>query len=84
MADDPHTDVLSPIAGVSLETFVTVSRQLVRYQFDPTRAQEIAGSMGVPAEDWVAASEGWTDRLRADPLVSAEFARLYHQRSGER
>ena len=75
---------LSPISGVSLETFVAVSRQLVRFQFDPVRAAEIAAELGVPADDWADASAGWTDRLRASPAVSAEFARLYHRRVADR
>jgi hypothetical protein len=80
----PAADALDPICGVSLETFVAVSRQLVRFQFDPERATEIAAGLGVPAADWAEASAGWSDRLRASPTVSAEFARLYHRRIAER
>jgi hypothetical protein len=72
-----ESPLLAPIAGVSIELFVTVSRRLVRFQFDAGHAVDIAGELGVPPADWDAAAAGWTDRLRASPLVSAEFARLY-------
>src|SRR5688572_9427805 len=71
-------DVLEPIAGVSLGTFVDVSRRLVRFQFDADHAIAIAAEHGIGAHDWTEASEGWTDRLRTSGLVSTEFARLYH------
>lgn len=76
----PDHSALEPIAGVTLETFVAVSLELARVQFDSTRAAEIAASQGIPIEQWNQAADGWAERLRSDATVAAEFSRLYRRR----
>lgn len=84
MTVDAILDELGPIAGVSLAAFVAVSLELARFQFDATRASEIAADLGIPAASWGAAADGWSQRLRNSPAVAGEFARLYQRASTER
>jgi hypothetical protein len=66
-----------PIAGVSIESYVTVSKGLAAYGYDPTKAPEVAASMGIDADSWNQASEGWNARMRGNPGVAQRFNTLY-------
>ena len=81
---DALVDELAPIAGVSLASFVAVSLELARFQFDASRAGEVAGDLGIAAEEWEIAADGWSRRLRSSPTVAAEFERMYHRGWGAR
>jgi len=70
---------LEPIAGVSLASFVNVSLELARVQFDASRSTEVAGELGIAPAAWSEASEGWSRRLRESPVVADEFARRYRR-----
>ena len=75
---------LEPIAGVSLASFVAVSLELARFQFDVARAAEVAADLGIPAHAWGDAADGWARRLRDSPTVADEFARMYRRGWGAR
>ena len=75
---DPHHNELEPIAGISLASFVDISRELARYQFDATRAVDVAAERGIERDAWAIAVTGWTERLRRYPEVAEEFERMYH------
>ena len=81
---DALVDELAPIAGVSLAAFVTVSLELARFQFDASRAGEVAGDLGIPPDAWDTAAAGWSRRLRTSPTVAAEFGRMYRRGWGAR
>jgi hypothetical protein len=66
-----------PIAGVSLEQYADISRGLQAYNYDQSKAVEIAAGQGVSAENWQAAVDGWNARMQANPAVAKEFNRLY-------
>ena len=66
-----------PIAGVSLEQYADISRGLQAYNYDQSKAVEIAAGQGVSAESWQAAVDGWNARMQANPAVAKEFNRLY-------
>jgi hypothetical protein len=66
-----------PIAGVSLASFVAVSLELARFQFDAGRAVDVALEQGISAREWAAATRGWSRRLQTSPTVATEFERLY-------
>ena len=68
---------LEPIAGVSLEQYVAVSKGLAAHGYDPAKAPEVAASMGIDADSWLHASEGWNGRMRANPGVAQRFNALY-------
>ena len=75
---DLPVDPFTPIAGVSFAQFVSVSLELGRVQFDAGRASEVALELGIPADRWSVAGPGWSERLRTDEQVAAEFTRRYH------
>lgn len=68
---------IEPIAGVSLEQYADISRGLQAYNYDQSKAPELAAAQGVSAEAWEAAVAGWNDRIKANPAVAKEFNRLY-------
>ena len=67
----------APIAGVSLEQYVAVSKGLAAYGYDPTKAPEVATAMGIEDHSWTQASEGWNARMRANPGVAQRFNTIY-------
>jgi hypothetical protein len=67
----------SPICGVSLEQYVEVSRGLAAYNYDQSKAVQVAGTKGINAMDWTAAMEGWNHRMRVNPAVARQFNALY-------
>jgi hypothetical protein len=66
-----------PIAGVSIESYVAVSKGLAAYGYDPTKAADVAASMGIDGDAWTQASEGWNARMRANPGVAQRFNAIY-------
>lgn len=80
---DRQKNELEPIAGISLASFVDVSRELARYQFDATRAVDVAAERGIERDAWATAVTGWIERLRTSPQVAEEFDRIYRRPSAE-
>ncbi len=70
-----------PIAGVSLELFVEVSKGLAAFNYDQTKAPEIAASKGVSGEDWQTALDGWNERTKRNPAVGQRINALYTGRA---
>lgn len=68
---------LAPIAGVTLERYAEVSRGLAAHGYDPTKATLVAAGLGIGADDWQAAQDGWNARMVANPAVASAFNRLY-------
>ena len=68
---------LEPIAGVSLETYAEVSRGLAAFDYDQSKAVEIAAQRGIDAAAWQQALEGWNLRITANRAVAQRFNRLY-------
>ncbi len=66
-----------PIAGVSLERYVDVSKSLAACNHDQSKAADVAASMGITRSDWSRAAEGWRSRLRSNPHVGQRFSALY-------
>jgi hypothetical protein len=67
----------APIAGVSLDLYAEISKGLAAYDYDQSRAPEIAASKGIAAVSWDQATNGWNDRIRANPSVAQRFDALY-------
>lgn len=67
----------SPIAGVSLETYVTISRSFAEVGYDQSRGPELAARQGVGPAAWAEALEGWNARITAFPPVASRFNALY-------
>lgn len=66
-----------PIAGVSLDQYVEISRGLAEYGYDQSKAVDVAASKGVPPESWQRAAIGWNERIKASPVVARHFNKLY-------
>ena len=61
-----------------LDVFNTNPAEVRRRSWaDPTKAPEVAASMGIEADSWNQASEGWNARMRANPGVAQRFNALY-------
>ena len=70
-----------PVSGVSLELFAEVSKGLAAYNYDQSKAVEIAASKGVSAEAWQAAIDTWNARMKSNPAVAQRFNALYTGRA---
>ena len=66
-----------PIAGVSLELYAEISKGLAAYNYDQSKAVEVAASKGVSPENWQQAMDGWNARITATPAVGQRFNQLY-------
>ncbi len=66
-----------PIAGVSLELYVEISKRLAAFNYDLSKAADVAASKGVTQSEWTAAVDGWNARLRSNPSVGQRFNLLY-------
>jgi hypothetical protein len=69
---------LEPIAGVSLELFATVCKELAAHGYDQSKAPGLAAAHGVSAESWQLALDGWNARVTASPAVAQRFSAHYH------
>lgn len=65
-----------PIAGVSLEQYVAISRECAAYPGDFAKAAAIAASHGISDESWQAAMNGWNARMH-NVAVAQRFNQLY-------
>ena len=68
---------LEPIAGVSLQKYVEISKGLSEVGYDQSKSHEVAASRGVSAEDWDAAVAGWNERIKGNRAVGQRFNQLY-------
>jgi hypothetical protein len=68
---------LEPIAGVSLEKYVDISKGLAAQGPDPENAKLVAASKGVSAANWEAAVAGWNERIKANRAIGQRFNQLY-------
>jgi hypothetical protein len=68
---------LEPIAGVSLEKYVEISKGLAEHGYDQSKATLVAASKGVSADAWETAVAGWNDRIKANRAVGQRFNQLY-------
>lgn len=68
---------VEPIAGVSLETYAKISKELANRGGDQSLAPTIAAEFGVDADSWEAAVAGWNQRMAQDSSVGAQFSALY-------
>jgi hypothetical protein len=66
-----------PIAGVSLDLYAEISRELANRGYDQSQAVEVAATKGVSADSWQAAMDGWNGRMKTNPAVGQQFNKLY-------
>jgi hypothetical protein len=68
-----------PIAGVSLEQFVAVSKGVAAFDYDQSMLVRVAESKGIPAGTWQTAHRGWHDRIKANRAVAQRFNQIYRE-----
>jgi hypothetical protein len=68
-----------PIAGISLEQFVAVSKGVAAFDYDQDMLPEVAATKGIPAATWDIASQGWNERIHANPAVAQRFNKIYRE-----
>jgi hypothetical protein len=66
-----------PIAGVTLDKFAAVSKGVAAYNYDAAKLPDVALSHGIDPVSWQSASQGWNDRIKANPVVAKQFNQLY-------
>lgn len=66
-----------PIAGVSIEDYAAISKELANYNYDQSQAVTIAAGKGISASSWEEAVDGWNKRIRSNPTVGQRFNQLY-------
>ncbi|MEM9515966.1 MAG: hypothetical protein AAGA42_14030 [Actinomycetota bacterium] len=66
-----------PIAGVSIELYADISKEITSRGGDQLLAPSIAAEKGVDRASWDAAVAGWNDRMRANPAIAKRFNDLW-------
>jgi hypothetical protein len=66
-----------PIADVSLDQFVAVSKGVAAFGYDQAKLVEVAASHGISASDWSAAHTGWNERIHRNRAVAQRFNQIY-------
>jgi hypothetical protein len=69
-----------PIAGVSMEAYAAVCREVAAAGYDQSRAVPLAAARGIAAADWEAAVAGWQARMQQNLAVGQRFNALYMDR----
>ena len=72
--------MFEPVAGVSLELYVEISRECAGRPGDLGHAAMVAAGRGVSPENWQAAMDGWNARMHT-PAVAQRFNALYTGRA---
>jgi hypothetical protein len=67
----------APIANVSLELFVEISKSLATVNYDLAQGPRLAATHGITPEDWAMALEGWNARMKSNPAVGRQFGALH-------
>jgi hypothetical protein len=70
-----------PIAGVSLNLYADISRDLSSVNYDQAQAPGLALARGVTGDRWQEALDGWNGRIQANPAVARQFNALYTGRA---
>ena len=69
-----------PIAGVSLDQYVAVSKGVAAYGYDQAKLVDVAAAEGIAASAWDLAYRGWNERIQGNPAVAQRFNQIYRER----
>ena len=79
--DDARTgpsNLFAPVDGITLASYAAVCRALVRTAAGSAqRVDAVLSAHGLTPESWDRVSARWSERIRRDRRVHAEFGRLY-------
>jgi hypothetical protein len=66
-----------PIAGVDLEAYARITALLLRRGISGADVDAVVGALGMNADDWHAASQGWSARIASDDRARAAYSEYY-------
>lgn len=73
----PGATAAASFGGVSMEQYATVCKRLNNAGGTPDQAAAHAATLGISAENWAAAEQGFTALMQSDPSAGSQFAQLY-------
>jgi len=68
-----------PIAGVDLEAYARITALLLRRGISGADVDAVVGALGMNADDWHAASQGWSARIASDDRARAAYSEYYQR-----
>ena len=77
VAEPMPSDLLAPIAGVTVQQYVAVCKGLASHDYDQTRLPLVASAAGIDAAAWESAAAGFNARVSASPAFARHFNTLY-------
>ncbi len=69
---------LAPVAGLSFPAYAVAARA-IGWAEDPALTARVMAALGLPAESWQAAMDGWTERITDDVVVATMYGQLFSQ-----
>ena len=77
--DDPR---LTAVAGLSFPAYATAAAAIGWATDDPALVARVTAAIGVSPDDWEAAIEGWTERIKDDVVIATMYGQLFAQVGG--
>jgi hypothetical protein len=71
------SDLLAPIAGVSVDQYVAVCALLAAHRYDPSRLPAVTSEAGIDTAAWDVAAAGFNARVSASAAFARHFNALY-------
>lgn len=70
---------LAPVSGMSFAAYATAASALGWASEDPALVARVTAALGHTPEDWMAAMDGWTDRITHDVVIATMYGQLFSQ-----
>lgn len=70
-------ELLAPIAGVTVEQYVAVSKGVAAHNYDQAKLPLVAAELGIDAAVWETAAAGFNARVSTSPAFARHFNALY-------
>ncbi|MFN8020537.1 MAG: hypothetical protein U0Q03_03315 [Acidimicrobiales bacterium] len=70
-------ELLAPIAGVTVEQYVAVSKGVAAYNYDQAKLPLVAAELGIDGTAWETAAAGFNARVSTSPAFARHFNALY-------
>lgn len=71
------SDLLAPVAGVTVEQYVAVVKAVAAYNYDQAMLPSLAAGHGIGAAAWAEASAVFNGRVTSSPAFAQHFNTLY-------
>ena len=77
------TELLAPIAGVTVEQYVLVSKGVAAHNYDQAKLPLVAAELGIDAAAWATAAAGFNARVSSSPAFAARVSRFLARQLGD-